>query len=302
MKNFYTLIKTTAFAVLVLLMSVQAEATTILGDYFGITLSQNGSGDFNNSWVSSKVNADKNIQDWDSTTGAPNPSPGGTNGEAFDVEAMYFDNDATYAYIAIVTSIPNTGYAGSLFGWNSNHFDASDIAIDLNPGDPAFNYQYGIETTGLDFDGAGPLVAGSAGSVRKNATWTYDDGSAGYPNGYPTQSFAQTPNMHNDGTLQGAATTFSYYNAGLALENGWTTWVVEALISLAYFENPANGTSLILRFSPDCNNDLLFLNADIDIPSGPETRLVPEPSSLLLLGLGISISLILGYYRKRKVA
>jgi len=50
----------------------------------------------------------------------------------FDVEAIYFDNDALYAYIAVVTGLPPGGYWG---------YDPGDIAIDVNMDNV---YEYGI--------------------------------------------------------------------------------------------------------------------------------------------------------------
>jgi hypothetical protein len=59
-------------------------------------------------------------------------------GNYFDAEAIYFDNDQTYAYIAIVQGLPIGGY----FIPGYSLFLPGDIAIDIPGGT---SYEYGID-------------------------------------------------------------------------------------------------------------------------------------------------------------
>src|SRR5450756_1187850 len=63
------------------------------------------------------------------------------SGEHYDIEALYFDDDAQNVYLAIVTSMPPEGYRDEY-----NRFvDAGDITIDLddNVSTGEYGYEYG---------------------------------------------------------------------------------------------------------------------------------------------------------------
>jgi len=114
-----------ALAALLMSAAVPANAS-LLGDWFGVSLSVGGTGSFNNSWAPISSTADYFIDDnWSSHFGR---TPHG--GETFDVEAIYFDNDAAHAYIAVVTSfaVPN---GVPYLGWLVH---AGDLALDLGGG------------------------------------------------------------------------------------------------------------------------------------------------------------------------
>jgi len=266
-KNLFAI---TIAAVCLLLVSFNSANATLLTDYFGITLSVDGSGTFNNSWTPTPLTTDYVVGDWDSTSGAPNPSPFGSNGEAFDVEALYIDDIGTDFLFAIVTSVPEAGYDGAPFGWSGYNFNPSDIRIDAGGG----KYEYGIKSTGIN-----------QGEIWKDATWSYDKGSAGYPSGYPDSGSTMYNNMHvGTGTKTGDVTSFSYYDAQIT-EGNYGTYVIEGIISKSVLGNPGKGASIGLEFSPDCNNDHLSITGDIDGSSVP----VPEPSSVLLISTGIAV-------------
>lgn len=259
----------TVIAVCLLIVSFDSAHASLLTDYFGITLSVDGTGTFDNSWAPMPLTVDYVAGDWKSTSGAPNPSPFGSQGEAFDVEAIYIDDIGTDFLFAIVTSIPEAGYNGSLFGWSGYHFDAGDIRINAGGG----KYEYGIKTIGPN-----------QGEIWKDATWTYDKGNAGYPTGYPDSGSIMYNNMHvGTGTKTGDTASFSYYDAQIT-ERNYATYVIEGIISKSVLGNPGKGTSIGLEFSPDCNNDHLSLTGDIDGSSVP----IPEPSSVLLISTGIA--------------
>ncbi|MEM7125603.1 MAG: SdrD B-like domain-containing protein [Chloroflexota bacterium] len=112
-----------------------------------------------------------------------------SGGEEYDVEAFYFDNDADYFYIAIVTSVPFSGtytnqVSGSVFdalgvpdikfvgSTTGSIFYPGDLALDLGVGTPrdeqgdnAFRYDYGVDlvhedrTTQVPYNEAGWIAA-----------------------------------------------------------------------------------------------------------------------------------------------
>ena len=75
-------------------------------------------------------------EDW---TG--NPSEGrvypGWGGDAYDVEAMYYGLDNSYAYFAVVTGFPLAGR-----DWGSTHYDPGDIAIDFGNDGKLYRTEY----------------------------------------------------------------------------------------------------------------------------------------------------------------
>ncbi len=83
--------------------------------------------------------------------GPPNGQVGpGWGGDAYDVEAVYYGLDNSYAYFAIVTGFPLVGRP-----WNNDYYLPGDIAIDFDNDD---SYEYGI-----DVDKSGNLRYGSIG-------------------------------------------------------------------------------------------------------------------------------------------
>lgn len=118
-----------------------------------------------------------------------------SGGEEFDVEAVYFDNDANYFYVAVVTSVPfvdtyidaNTGETyqalgvaapeldfddgGGILSTPGSLFYPGDLALDLGVGtqrqelNSAFGYDYGVDlvhedrTTQVSFNQAGWIAA-----------------------------------------------------------------------------------------------------------------------------------------------
>jgi hypothetical protein len=65
--------------------------------------------------------------------------PGWSNGNTYDAEAMYFDNDGTKGYIAIITGLPEVGA----------EWGPGDIGIDVGPGGE-YGFEYGIDISDRD--------------------------------------------------------------------------------------------------------------------------------------------------------
>ena len=277
-KIFYLVV--VLISVCIFVTSPSSSDATILQSHFGITLSVSGL-DFDNSWAPTPSTADYSVANWD--TGGTHPSPPGwDNAEVFDVEAMYLDDSTTSIYFAIVTSMKEDGFPGDMWGYSPSHiFGPSDIRFKIGSGNLR---EYGIEV----------MDDANKGEIWKNSFWTYDQAGAGHPTGYPDSGYIMYNNMHiGTGTKTGDVSSYSYYDAGIT-ERGYATYVIEGMIPKAALGNPGKNTSILMEWSPDCNNDWL----DVGHETGGSSIPVPEPSSLMLIGAGL-----LGVYfagKKRK--
>ncbi|MBD3170389.1 MAG: PEP-CTERM sorting domain-containing protein [candidate division Zixibacteria bacterium] len=235
----------------------------LLDNYFGINLQVgewNGQqGHFINDW--NPIKGWGVHDNWKPDGNAPDPGPNYDISEKFDIEAMYTDiNHADgKIYYSIVTSMPQTGT--TVPWWGSHLFRSGDIKFDIN-GD-----QYVIET-GFD---------GTAGAMYLNPEMGYFEGNRG---------FGERGNPEIDyNNLEGSALaqTFLNYSSLGIMENGFDTYVIEGIIDFNDFQGGYQFGG-DMSFAMSCNNDIL---------GNPNP--VPEPGTLILLGLGLS-----GIYTMRR--
>lgn len=229
-------------------LSVPAGAS-LLGDWFGVSLSVDASGTFNHSWTPVTATAEYFVDDnWSDYFGR---TPHG--GEAFDIEAIYFDNDMTNAYISLVTSFPMA--PGALY-----------LGEYVTPGDFSIDLGFGAYDVGVD-------VAGETGRIADTETADWYQ---------PSSLFMaeEAPTNFTGGVDLGYA-SIDYYDYGL-YERGHKTYVLDITIARSALGNPGDGDNIGLGWTMGCRNDVLGLTGTFD--GGP---VVPEPGTLLLLGSGL---------------
>lgn len=201
-------------------------------------------------------------------------------GEYYDIEALYFDDDAQYVYIAIVTSMPSDGYTDEY----GRFVAAGDIAIDLDSDistGKEYGYEYGIKTHGNDI-----------GMIRYNPDWSLPQATDGFIVNAPSEFDT------NSGTLAGTAELVyvdadadetvdygsDYYQPNGELEV--PNYIIEAKIPRSALGNPTVGQTSNIHVSIGCGNDVIEL-----IPVSFNTEIPEFPTIVLpvcaILGLFI---------------
>jgi PEP-CTERM motif len=197
-----------------------------------------------------------------------NRAPSDPFNEAWDLEAMYFDDDDDYLYFGIVTS---NNYE---YGWASE-----DLAIDVD-GDGQFEY------------GANVANIADGGAVKNRGV--YDVNSWNYMRGIEYSI--------KNGTKIG---NFDIYNRYLGkVEPGVHSWqagtyILEGRISKLLFGPIACGQAIRLQFAKvTCIKDWIDLQGFCDGNCPGPNGVVPEPATLLLMGSGL-VGLFTRRFRKK---
>ncbi len=309
----------TAFIITFSVMSIGVAHATLLSDHFGVTLLLDTANSYTDTYQgttsypmlqssftptlnTSTVNwiADDWWGSWSTThitAHVTDPDSGQypSGSEPYDVEALYFDNDDTNLYIAVVTSFPPFGIT------DSRYYDMfvgpGDLALDFGINDPysdGFSYDYGInigneirQTDAAENAAAAEIPAvGNELYRTANSDWYTATPEGAVKAGGEHTNF--DPNFSSfSGTLLGAAMVdyYEYTFADGLEETLYPTYIVEVTIPISYFPELVNGQKIGVSFIEGCRNDGNELDANIRLYG---TTSMPEPTTLALLSMGLA--------------
>ncbi|MDX9702839.1 MAG: PEP-CTERM sorting domain-containing protein [Candidatus Auribacterota bacterium] len=232
-----------------------------------------------NSWIEDFV--DYNNQ------GYVGPAYGG---QPYDVEALYVTIEGGNIFFAMVLGMPPEG-SYPVPRINNDYYYPGDLGLDLN-GDGHF--EYGIEFTGHSDN--------SPGGAPGNNSYTYDPtkignvyeitNTQGWNKGLSISDYAPTEiNYRKPQYLNLIGNTTVVYVQSSEPEH----YVVETSIPLSWLQYDI-GINWVFHWTMTCSNDIGEVMM-IYTPYTPPTTTVPEPASLVLIGIAI----VGIYIRKTKI-
>ncbi len=255
--------KITIFLFLFLLFPVSlAQAFYVIDgnvDDWGIDLSQaTNQGYLDTHLPTGGYNIDVLTED-NADVNSPNNTyvgPGYTTGNTYDAEAIYFDNDADYLYIAVITGLPATGTS----------YPAGDIFIEIGSIDnPFLSYAPGAQSYAIDVTSSTLYSVSSWDNVQ-----------------YSQHSSADPWRIARDasGDVTGDNVAVTDLGADFVYSGEQNShYVMEARIPLALLDMDlydSEDSVAWIHWTMKCGNDELNLKA--------YGNHVPEPATLFLLG------------------
>jgi hypothetical protein len=185
----------------------------------------------------------------------------GLGGQQFDAEAMYAfcsDDAGGTLYVSVVTGTPPSGglYLGHIYL-------PGDLAIDFG-GDGS--YEFGVETSG-----DGPFAIGNIVSTPIASDWS---NPTDFSNSFPASLLA--------GSVVGSSDTVygGPYTEHASDGRNYDHYMIEMAIPVSAFGS-FWGSPFNLQWTMECGNDIVDLQCEDPPP------VVPEPSTVILFGIGL---------------
>ncbi len=205
-------------------------------------------------------------------------NPGWSYNNNYDAEAIYFDNDSVYGYIAIISGVgPNSTWKAGDIGIDISGDTATLVDQDSSASGGSASttpYEYGISLQDTDSDNIP-----DKGTLKSANSWYnvhYDD-----PNSYnftASDPWAiSSGNDINDCLLAYSSTPINGH------------YVIETSFLLSDL-GLSPGDEFNIHWTMGCGNDFLTLRAKVDP--------VPEPGTIMLVGAGL-LGLALGSRKKK---
>ncbi len=232
---------------------------------------------------------------WYGPFAAASPGAGYVESAECQTDGLFFTSDGTNALFEVITGSPQNGFTAGDIGYGSRQFGPGDLKIDVGTN----TYGLGMRVSNLTwnlgptnqpefqiYESNGSIASlnarntGTKGDVELNPQWDHVDHSGLSPNCLASTAFF----VSGSGTSVGSDAV-SFTDTGMIL-NGAELYAYQVSVPLATLGLTGANYSFDASWRPDCGNDVI--SSSFCGTNNVNHNCVPEPTSLLLAGLGMA--------------